>query len=160
MVQLENSNEMKDLKKKPLSIIGWREWVSFPELNIKNIKAKIDTGARTSSLHAFDLKFIKKNKKEYVEFKVHPKQRDSHYTINCRAEVIDYRKVVSSNGHSELRPVIRTQLKFGDEKFDIELTLTNRSVMGFRLLLGRTSLKSRYLIDVSKSYLIKKNGEK
>lgn len=149
--------------KKSLKIIGWREWGVIPALKIKRIKMKIDTGARTSSLHAFDIKITKKGGKDIASFKVHPEQDDSKYTVNCKAEVIDYRKVKSSNGMSEKRPVIETEIKVLDEVWPIEITLTNRDEMGFRMLLGRASLKNKFLIDTGKSYYsktLKPHGEK
>lgn len=137
-------------------VIGWREWLELPELKIKNIKAKIDTGARSSSLHAFDVETYKRLGKEYVKFKVHPTQRSSKPTIICHAKVLEYRKVKSSNGQTELRPVILTPVKLLGKKWPIEVTLTNRDEMGFRMLLGRESIRERFYIDVSNSYF----GEK
>ncbi|MCB0420279.1 MAG: ATP-dependent zinc protease [Bdellovibrionales bacterium] len=147
-------------KKKPLKVIGWREWVTLPELNITRIKAKVDTGARSSSLHAFHLSFYKRAGKEYVKFKVHPKQRDSHKTIFCVAPVLEYRKVKSSSGHTELRPVILTELSLLGECWTIEVTLTNRDEMGFRMLLGRESFRKRFLVDAGKSYYGSKTKRK
>lgn len=138
-------------KKKALSAIGWREWVSFPELKVKTIKAKIDTGARTSSLHVTNLKEVEGT--NIVNFKIHPVQRESHPVINASAKVIDKRPVTSSNGISTIRPVIKTKIKLGKRTFSIELTLVNRDLMGFRLLLGRTAIKNRYLVDSGKSFL-------
>lgn len=145
------------MKEKP--IIGWREWVILPKLHVEKIKAKVDTGARTSSLHAFDLKFSKRKGEDYVSFNIHPIQKDSEITIPCKAKVIDYRKVKSSNGQSEMRPVILVDVILGNEKWPIELTLTNRDEMGFRMLLGRTALKKKFLIDPGKSYLGSKNSK-
>ncbi len=139
------------MKKKVLKTIGWREWVSFPELKVKTIKAKIDTGARTSSLHVTNLKMVEGT--NIVKFKIHPVQRESHPVINASAEVIDERSVTSSNGISTIRPVIKTKLKIGKKIFKIELTLVNRDLMGFRLLLGRTAIKNRYLVHSGKSFL-------
>lgn len=133
-------------------IIGWREWVCLPDLGISNIKAKVDTGARTSSLHAFDMKIYKRGESQFVKFFVHPEQRSSQNEIACRAKIIEFRKIKSSNGHIELRPVILTSVKLFDEIWDIEVTLTNRDEMGFRMLLGRESVRKRFLIDSGKSY--------
>jgi len=144
------------MMKQEKKVIGWREWVCLPELGIKNIKAKIDTGARTSSLHAFDMKIKKTSHGEYVEFTVHPEQRNIKKTIKCKCKVVEYRSIKSSNGHSELRPVIISKLQILDEEFDIELTLTNRDTMGFRLLLGRECFRKKFLIDAGKSYFGKK----
>ncbi len=137
---------------KELEIIGWREWISLPDLNIKKIKVKVDTGARTSSLHAFDMNLFKKNGKDYVKFKLHPEQRSSKKIITCIARVLEFRKVKSSNGQSEKRPVIVTRVKLLDNQWDIEVTLTNRDEMGFRMLLGRASIKGRFLVDTGKSF--------
>lgn len=117
---------------------------------------KIDTGARTSSLHAFDIKIEKVGRKEIAHFKVHPEQKDSKKTSHCKATVVDYRKIKSSNGATELRPVIETDIELLDERWPIEITLTNRDEMGFRMLLGRASFKDRFLVDAGKSYYSKK----
>lgn len=142
--------------KKQLKTIGWREWVCLPELDIERIKIKVDTGARTSSLHAYDLVFSTHNGVAWVEYKVHPKQRNTASLVKCRSEVVEYRKVRSSNGHSEMRPVIFTSISLLGDKWPIEITLTNRDAMGFRMLLGRESIKKRFLVDVGKSYCDKK----
>ncbi len=138
---------------KELAIIGWREILVLPELGIEKIKAKIDSGARTSALHAFDLDYFTHNNQEMVKFKVHPHQKDSHTTITTFARLIEHREVTNSGGHTQLRPVIKTVVKLGLHQWEIELTLTNRDVMGFRMLLGRQALKKRFLIDTSKSFL-------
>ena len=140
-------------KKKEKKIIGWREWIYLPDLGIKTIKAKIDTGARSSALHAYDLKIEKIGKKEFAKFKVHPDQNDNKKFKRCSAEIIEYRKVKSSNGQTELRPVIMSTVYLHNEAWETEITLTNRDQMGFRMLLGRASFKKRFLVDVSKSYL-------
>lgn len=144
------------MKKKVKAVIGWREWADLPSLKIKNIKGKIDSGARSSSLHAFDLKFYKKGNSEFVKFKVHPDQRSTAKTVECRSKVLERRTVKSSNGKSELRPVIVTDLEMMDQKWPIELTLTNRDEMGFRLLLGREAFRKRFLVDAGRSYYCKK----
>ena len=140
------------MKKKEIKVIGWREWVSLPSLEINRIKAKVDTGARTSSLHAFDLVFYERSGKEFVKFKVHPDQEDSKKAVRCKARVLEYRKVKSSNGQVQLRPVILTPIKLLNEVWDIEVTLTNRDEMGFRMLLGRAGIKKKFLVDAAKSY--------
>lgn len=146
--------------KKELKKIGWREWVSLPDLGIKSIKAKVDTGARTSSLHAFDMKVYTRAGKEYVKFEVHPDQRSSKKTIQCHAKILEYRKVKSSNGQSELRPVILTPAVLLDDEWPIEITLTNRDEMGFRMLLGRESFRNRFLVDAGTSYYGKRPAKK
>ena len=144
--------ESEMVAKKQLSVIGWREWLSLPDLGIDKIKAKVDTGARTSSLHAFNLKFYKKGSKNYVSFEVHPDQKNSKKTIICHSEILEHRKVKSSNGQTELRPVIVTNLSLMGEVWPIEVTLTNRDEMGFRMLLGRASFKGKFLVDAEKSF--------
>ncbi len=139
--------------KKELKIIGWREWVSLPGLKIDQIKAKVDSGAKTSSLHAFNMKTYKRGRFEYVKFNIHPEQRTSKDEIECRAKIEEYRKVKSSNGATELRPVILTPVTLMGETWEIEITLTNRDEMGFRMLLGRESMRKRFLIDTGKSFL-------
>ena len=134
-------------------IIGFREWVSLPKLNIQALKAKVDTGAKTSSLHAFDIKLEKSSsEKIYVRFKVHPLQNDSSLVVECRALLVDQRLVSDSGGHKEQRYVIRTVLSLGGLKKPIELTLTNRESMKYRMLIGRSAL-SEFYIDPSQSYL-------
>ena len=140
------------MRKKEKVIIGWREWVKLPQLGIKNIKAKIDTGARTSSLHAMDIEFYKRGKKEFVKFRVYPVQRSSKKSIKTHAEVLEYRKVKSSNGQTEKRPVILTEVELMGITWPIEVTLTNRDEMGFRMLLGRESFRNKMLIDAGNSY--------
>ena len=144
------------MKKKDLSIVGWREWVALPDFGVSKIKAKIDSGARTSSLHAHKLKILKKDDTEYVQFYIHPQQDSSKEKVLCEAVVLEYRKIKSSNGLTEKRPVIQTTLKMMGQSWLIELSLTKRDEMGFRMLLGRTSLSKRFVIDVSKSFLTTK----
>lgn len=141
------------MKHQDLPIIGWREWIAFPELKIPKIKAKIDTGARSSALHAFDIDTFEIDGKPRVRFKVHPKQRDTNQTIIAEAELIDERKVRSSSGQAELRPVILTEVNLMGKRWQIELTLTNRELMGFRMLLGRQAVRGIFLINPGKSYL-------
>lgn len=133
-------------------IIGWREWASLPDLGLVAIKGKIDTGAKTSSLHAFDIELVEKGTKTYVNFKVHPLQHDFSVVINCQALLIDRRVVTDSGGHKEERYVIRTAIVLSGLKKRIELTLTNRETMKYRMLIGRAALKQFY-IDPTQSYL-------
>jgi hypothetical protein len=137
-----------------LAIIGWREMLVLPELGISEIKAKIDTGARSSALHAFHIEKIIKNGKNMVKFQVHPYQRDSHTTITSEAELLEYREITNSGGHTQLRPVIKTIVKLGHQSWPIELTLTNRDVMGFRMLLGRQAVRKKFLVDPGGSFLL------
>jgi len=136
-----------------LSIIGWRETLALPDLGVKIIKAKIDTGARTSALHAFNCQEFTQGNQTMIRFAVHPLQRDRNRTITAQAPLLEYRKITSSGGHSQIRPVIMTTAKLGEYQWRVELTLTNRDVMGFRMLLGRQAVKNRFLINPGKSFL-------
>lgn len=137
--------------------IGWREWVSLPALKIAAVKAKVDTGARTSSLHAFDVETYTHKGTQRVRFQVHPIQRNTSKTITCDAELIERRLVRSSTGRQTLRPVIMTTIELLGHRWDIELTLTNRDDMGFRMLLGREAVRRRFVIDPGRSFLTAKN---
>ncbi|MEQ8963816.1 MAG: RimK/LysX family protein [Coleofasciculus sp. C2-GNP5-27] len=145
---------------KSLSIIGWRERVALPDLGIAQIKAKIDTGARSSALHAFDVETFSRDDKTMVRFKVHPYQRDTHRTVSAEAELIDQRQVRNSGGHAQLRPVIQTMVELNGERWLIELTLTNRDVMGFRMLLGRQAVRKRFLVDAGRSFVQSSTGKR
>lgn len=133
--------------------LGWREWVSLPDLGLTHVKAKVDTGARTSALHAFELRNFEENGKQRVEFKMHPNQRDTNTVVVCYADIKDERVVRDSGGHREKRWVIETPVCLGAECWPIELTLTSRDDMLFRMLLGRTALRGRAIIDPGRSYL-------
>lgn len=141
-------------KKKPLQTIGWREWVGFPELGVDAIKAKIDTGARTSTIHAWNIVEHESDDGPWVSFELHPVQRDNKTIVPCRAKVWDTREIRSSNGQIEHRVIIRTTLQLSENNWPIELSLTNRDAMGFRLLLGRAALRKRVRIDPGRSFLI------
>lgn len=148
---------MSEAKKNfPLIVVGWREWIALPDLRISLIKTKIDTGARTSALHAFDIEPYKKNNKLRVRFKVHPRQRDNKTVASCEAEVWDQRWVRDSSGRRELRYVIITTLKVNGASWPIEISLTNRDEMGFRMLLGRTAINHHFIVDPSHSFLTKR----
>jgi len=139
---------------KQLPIIGWREWLALPALKVDRIKAKIDTGARTSSLHAFQVRKIVERGVPHVEFCVHPVQHRRLPEIRCLAEIIDERSVTSSSGHKQRRFVIVTPVRIGEYEWPIELTLTNRDEMGFRMLLGREALRRRFLVDAGVSFVL------
>ncbi|MDR3491099.1 MAG: ATP-dependent zinc protease [Gammaproteobacteria bacterium] len=133
--------------------IGWREWVSLPELGIDKIKAKVDTGARTSALHAFALRPFKEGGQNRVQFDIHPLQHDTSKIITCEAEVIDLRWVTDSGGHREERYVIRTPLIIGGTSWPIEITLTERDTMLFRMLLGRSAIRKHFMVNPARSFI-------
>ncbi len=133
--------------------LGWREWVALPELGIKKIKAKIDTGARTSALHAFRVEAFEENGQDRVRFAMHPLQKRSDIQIECVADVVDRRNVTDSGGHNELRYVIRTPIRVAGRDIPVEITLTDRDTMKFRMLLGRTTLREGFVVDPAGSYL-------
>ena len=137
-------------------IIGWREWVSLPNLGIDKIKAKIDTGAKSSSIHAFDLELISKGKNRIARFIIHPLQKNTTKAIKLEVPIHDFRTVKSSSGHEEMRPVILTQVSVMGLTWPIELTLTRRDDMGFRMLLGRRAIRDKFLINAGQSFFGKK----
>jgi hypothetical protein len=137
-------------------VLGWREWVSLPDLGIGQIKAKVDTGARTSALHAFDVQVVEDGGQKSVKFSIHPKQKDLNAVIKCQAPLLDEREVRDSGGHTESRYVIETTIVIGSAVHTAEVTLTNRDSMGFRMLIGRTTMKGHYLVDPGKSYQVGK----
>jgi len=141
-------------KSKHLAVIGWREILALPELNIARIKAKIDTGARTSALHAFDCQEFKHHDKTMIRFKVYPHQRDQTQAAVAEAELVEYRQVTNSGGQVQVRPVILTRIKLGMYKWCCEITLTDRDKMGFRMLLGRQAIRDRFFVDPRQSFLL------
>lgn len=144
-------------KARPLPVIGWREWVGLPDLVIDRIKVKVDTGARSSSLHAFSLQRFLRGGSSWVRFQVHPVQRSLKGCTEVEAEVLEYRSIRSSNGKSSRRPVILTKVELMGTLWPIELTLASRDEMGFRMLLGREAIRNRFLVDTGRSYLAGKN---
>ena len=147
--------------KKTKKIIGWKEWFSLDCIALPAIKGKIDTGAKTSALHAFNIETFYIEDVEYVRFDIHPLQKNKRFVRSCISRVIDRRMVSDSSGKKEKRIVIKSDLKIGDNKIRIELTLTNRDNMSFRMLLGREAIKqAKMIVDISKSFVqgkLKKN---
>ncbi|MDZ7674677.1 MAG: ATP-dependent zinc protease [Acidimicrobiales bacterium] len=136
------------------TVVGWREWVRLPDLlpDSEPVKAKLDTGARTSAIHAWDIEEVERDGARWVRFWLHPRQDDDEHVVQVEARLVEEREVRSSNGEIESRCVIATNLALGDEVWPIELTLANRDEMGFRMLLGRTAMKRRVLVDPSASF--------
>lgn len=141
------------VKKIDLEYVGWREEVTLPEFRLKDIKAKIDTGAKTSALHADEIKFIKVNGKKYVSFIV---ENDEGRKTHLEVPLVDEREIKSSTGEKTLRPVVKTIIRMGEIEFRAEITLINRDLMGFKMLIGREALKDRFLINPTRSYLLRK----
>jgi len=133
--------------------VGWREWAKLPDLNIPAIKVKIDTGARTSALHAVNIERKQKNGSDIVVFDVQPLQRNDNVLVRAEAPLVDVRAVSDSGGHSEERYVVRSRILIGDMDKEIDITLTERYSMMFRMLVGRTALAEQVLVNPSKSFV-------
>ncbi|MDT8317519.1 MAG: RimK/LysX family protein [bacterium] len=140
-------------------LVGWREWASLPGLGVPAIKMKVDTGARTSALHAFSIETFEEKGKERVRFAIHPLQKRRDIEISCVADIVDKRIVSDSGGHREKRIVIKTPIRIGDLTWDVEFTLTDRDTMRFRALLGRTAMESLFVVDPKKSFITGKSIE-
>lgn len=149
----EPSSSSSASRSASLPLIGWREWLKLPELNIPRIKVKVDTGARSSSLHAFNIQQVERDGVPYVRFEVHPRQRSDNEVVNVEWPVLEYRSVRSSSGEAAHRPVIVTEVEIMGMRWPIELTLANRDQMGFRMLLGREAVRGRFVVDAGNSFL-------
>jgi hypothetical protein len=136
-----------------VTIVGWREWLRLPDLCETPIKVKVDSGARSSCLHAFNVEVNEENGQQVVHFDIHPIQNSTDKTVRVSSPLVEYRTIRSSSGHEELRPVIRTKARFGETDWPIEITLTNRDQMGFRMLLGRRAMAHRFIVDPAKSFV-------
>jgi hypothetical protein len=139
-----------------LGVLGWREWMALPALGIDRIKAKVDTGARTSTLHAFSLEPFTKDGQKRIRFDMHPLQHNTKTVVSCEAEIVDLRWVTDSGGHSEERYVIQTPIAIGGFSWLIEITLTERDTMLFRMLLARNAIRGRFTVDPARSFLMSK----
>lgn len=134
-------------------LIGWREWIAFPAFGDFLVKAKVDTGARTTAIHATDIKAIEKDGKQLVVFALFPHQDDHDTFVRCTAPLAEKRVITDSGGHEEERFIIITEIGLGEYRWEVEISLTQRDDMGFRMLLGRTAVRNRFIIDPGKSYL-------
>lgn len=134
-------------------VAGSEEWVALPDLNLPTIKVRVDSGAKTSALHAVNIFPFQRNGESWVSFDVHPLQFDGKHVVHCEAPVLDRRTIKSSTGTRETRYVIKTTLKVGENAWEIEVTLANRDSMGYRMLLGREAMKGKMLVDPESSFL-------
>lgn len=148
-----------DVPKNNRKTIGWREWVAMPDLGVGEIKAKVDTGADNSSLHAFNIERFESDGIQMVRYEIHPHQRKRKPTIECVSEVIKERKVKNPGGRSELRPVIRTRIIVAGIELSALINLTTRDEMTFRMLLGRRTVRQKFVIDPGHSYVGKRPGK-
>jgi hypothetical protein len=146
-------NTTRRLERAPRTTIGWREWVALPEWDVPWIKAKIDTGARTSALHAYDIEIVERDGETRTRFAVHPWQDSSADTVVVEAPLLDRREVRSSSGTARVRPVVATTIALAGRSVLLEVTLTRRDEMGFRMLIGREALRGAFIVDPGRSYL-------
>ncbi len=144
---------LDNLESPPPRLLGWREWVTFDSWSVPFVKAKVDTGARTSSLHAFGVESFDRDGNEWVRFEVHPWQRSEQDAVMVEAPLIDRRSIKSSTADVQNRPVVSASVLIAGVAADIEITLTNRDEMGFRMLLGREAIREQFLVHPGRSYL-------
>ncbi|MCA0180812.1 MAG: RimK/LysX family protein [Actinobacteria bacterium] len=136
----------------PSTVAGWREWVSLPKAKVRWIKAKLDTGAKSSAIHAFDIEPFERGGAEWVRFAIHPWQRRDDEAIVVTSPILDRRIVRSSSGHEEERIAVPMVVRLVGRRMTVEMTLSKRDEMGFRMLLGREALSQGFLIDPAQSY--------
>ena len=141
------------MKKPKRAVMGWREWLALPELGIPAIKAKIDTGAKSSAIHAVNVETFESNGITFVRFGIPMHQHKTTEIVEAEAPLVDWREVKSSNGQKSLRPTVRTVVQFQDNCWPIELTLVDRKRMRFRMLLGRSALRRRFVVDSGRSFI-------
>lgn len=154
LTTLSNSDEVSRTQVSArLTTIGWREWAHLPDLGVREMKVKVDTGADNSALHAFDLERFRRDEGEWVRFVIHPKQRSRKPMIHCEVPIVTERKVKNPGGRSELRPVIRTRLVIAGKEISALINLTTRDEMSFRMLVGRRTIRTHFLVDPGRSYL-------
>ncbi|MDP4537606.1 ATP-dependent zinc protease [Alkalimonas collagenimarina] len=134
-------------------MLGWREWVALPGLKVPALKCKVDTGARSSALHAFSVVPFERGGETWVRFGLHPNQQETETELWCEAKVLDKRNVTDSGGNVTERYFIQTEVMIGSQCFSIELSLTSRDTMMFRMLLGREAMRKRFVVDPGASYL-------
>ncbi len=144
---------------KDKKMIGNQEWCAFPELGIPAIKARVDSGAKTSSIHAFNITPFVKDNSDWVRFEIHPIQKNDQTLVICESPIVDQRAVKSSSGESETRYVISSLLSLGNDSWCIQLTLTDRDAMGYRMLLGREAMNGRITIDPSLKCVLGKESK-
>ncbi len=140
-------------RSRQVQVVGWREWVALPDLGVSCTKAKVDTGARTSALHAFDVEDFERDGERWARFEIHPNQRTARGAVLAEAKLVDLRPVRSSSGRAEHRWVIETTIELAGERWPVEVTLTRRDAMGFRMLVGRQALRRRFVVDPGRSWV-------
>jgi hypothetical protein len=141
------------MKKRTPTEIGWREWVGLPELGVEAIQAKVDTGADSSSLHAFNQRRLVRDGVEMIQFEIHPRRGSDGGPVSCEAPIAMERKVRNPGGRSEIRPVISTSVILNGVPIRALINLTERDEMSFRMLIGRRTLRGKFLVNPGRSYL-------